>query len=291
MKRLPKISLEYFVLNATVLPPAQNQTEYYSNLIIRLFNSRNGIRVRKDFVYKVTQLDSINNGEAFYGIISKYISLEEIEWVNDSEEMIDYNHPDNVRGRKATHEFLFVPSIHKFAFIKKGRIDPDMKRKGAPLKAIVNILQIGLDLVLFDEGKTAEVNIVQSDQIFDKIFSNPVKSLDLTVSYSNPGLDEEHDKIMDEYLRDAHIGKSSFKFQPDSTGEIKTDKTITKGLIDLARENGKVIARIQTETGIETINTVEHPHIGTAQIDRVGDLKASFITKILGQLRRNTNDK
>lgn len=289
MKRLSKIALEYYILNITVLPPAQDQNQYYSNLMTRLFSSRNGIRVGKDFVFRITQLDSIDNGMAFYGVISKYISLEDIEWVDDAEETIDYNHPDNVKGRKATYEFVFDPSMHKMVFVKKGRIDQEMKRKGAPLKSIVNVLKIGLDLVLDSEGKRAEVNIVQSEQIFEEIFSSPVKSLDLTVSYSNPGLGSDHEKVMDDYLRKANVGKARVNLQPDATGEIDTDEVFTKGLIDLARENGKVKARIQTEDGIKIINTEDHPEIGIAQIDKTGNLKANFIDKILTQLRKKSH--
>ncbi len=289
MKRLPRLSVEYFTLNFKVLPAPRNPKKYYSSLIEKLFKSHNAIEYGNDFVYRLTKLHNFNKGEVYYGVISKFLRKDGIEWVEtDSEDVVDYSIPDNIDGRKASYEFVFHPAKHKFAFIKKGRIDPDTKRRGAPLKIIVNILKIGFDLILDAEKKECEVNIVQSDQIFDEIFSNPVKSLDVTVSYSNPGLGEDHEKTMDEFLRKSHIGKTRINMQPDSTGSIETDTTFTKGLIDLARQNGKVKAKIETQGGVKTINTEDHPEVteATIEVSEQTNIIHKFIKTIVSQLTR-----
>lgn len=289
MSRISRVELQYYTLNLTVLPPNSNPQIYYSQLIKRLFE--NQIKVEYGaFFYRLTKLDSIGNDEAFYGVISKYVSLDDLEWVEGvSDEPVDYNVPDDVRGRKATYEFVFYPASHKFAFIKKGRIDQEVQRRGAPLKSIIHILKLAFDLILESENKSSEINIVQSDQIFEQIFSNVVKSLDLTVSYSNPGLADDHEQIMDDYLRDANIGKARVTMQPDSTGEIDTDATFTRGLIDLARENGRVRARIETDEGERTINTEDHPEVTSVTVERSGNIELKFIQKIIEKLRRVSN--
>jgi hypothetical protein len=284
------VSVEYYTLNLTVLPPANNTTEYYSELIDRVFNSDITFE-HGAYKYRITKLDNIENGEIFYGIISKYARLDGLEWVeNASDSPVDYSVPDNIQGRRATYEFLFFPTGHKFAFVKKGKIDQSEKRGRAPLKTIAIVLKNTIDIVLTSEQKTCELNIVQSNQIFDEIYSSTVKSLDLTVSYSNPGLGDDHEQLMDEYLRNANIGKARVVMQPDSTGSINTDEVFARGLLDLAKENGKVVARIENEEGQKTINTEDHPKVSEVFVEKTQSTEINLIRKILQKFKQNHNN-
>jgi hypothetical protein len=290
MRKIPTIEVQYYSVNLTVLPAEVNTGLYYTNLIQRLYISGNTINFGA-YYYKMTKLDTIrtNDGSAFYGVISKYVSLEDVEWVEENDSPTNYSIPENVKGRRATHEFVFYPDGHRFAFIKRGKIEQTSKRGPAPLKAMVYYLKHAIDLVLETENRNCEVNIIQSDQIFDEIYSSVVKSLDLTVSYSNPGLGGDHDETMDDYLREAHIGKTRVVMSPDSTGEIDTDAVFARGLLDLAKENGKVKAKIETEEGSKMINTENHPDVIRATVERSGNIELKLITKILQQLKRRSS--
>ena len=37
-----------------------------------------------------------------------------------------------MEGRKGLYEFVFVPKVHKMAFIRKGTLDENVKKKGIP---------------------------------------------------------------------------------------------------------------------------------------------------------------
>jgi hypothetical protein len=288
MRKIPTIDLQFYTINLTILPPAENTSEYYSGLIVKIFKAQNVLKFGS-FFYRMTRLDLIktSEGNAFFGVISKYISLDDVEWVEENDTPVNYSVPDNVNGRTASYEFVFYPKTHRFAFIKRGRIEQNSSRGPAPLKAIVHYVKNAVDLMLDIENKFCTVNIVQSDQIFDEIFSSNVKSLDLTVSYSNPGLDDDHDETMDEYLRKAHAGKTRVVMSPDSTGVIDTDAIFTRGLLNLAKENGKVKAKVETSEGTKLINTESHPDVNQITIEKSGNIELKFITNIMKQLRKN----
>lgn len=289
MRKVPTIDLQFYTINLTILPAAENTSEYYSNLIVNIFKTQNVLKIGA-FFYRMTKLDLIqtSEGNAYFGVISKYISLDDVEWVEENDTPVNYTIPENVNGRTASYEFVFYPKGHRFAFIKRGKIEQNTSRGPAPLKAILSYVKNIVDLVLDTENKFCEVNIVQSDQIFDEIFSSEVKSLDLTVSYSNPGLGDDHDETMDEYLRKAHVGKTRVVMSPDSTGVINTDAIFTRGLLNLAKENGKVKAKVETSEGTKFINTESHPDVNQITIEKNGNIELIFITNILKQLRNST---
>jgi hypothetical protein len=288
-KFTPTAEIQFYTVNLTVLPPSNDIKTFYYNLISRLYNSDIIIN-HGAYFYKITKLDKIetSSGNGIYGIISKYVSLADLEWVEDkSDSPVEYAIPGNIKGRRATHEFVFYPESHRFAFMKRGKIEQSSKRGPAPLKAILYFLKHAFDLILEDENKFCEVNLIQSNQIFDEIYSSVVKSMDLTVSYSNPGIGDDHEQTMDEFLRKAHLGKTRIIMSPDSTGQISTDAVFTKGLIDLARENGKVKAKIETIEGSKFINTEDHPEIKRITVARDGNIEIKFFQKILEELKAN----
>lgn len=89
-------------------------------------------------------------------VIKKYLQLDSIKWEKTIEkevEEISLDIPENVEGNKGAYEFIFIPKIHKLAFIKKGKINSSIVKKGAPLMAMQNILQIGFENVV-EEGKS-----------------------------------------------------------------------------------------------------------------------------------------
>lgn len=283
-RKLPK-TLEFFILNITVLPAEENTQEYYSKLINKLFRKRRRIEYGNDFYYQITELSKINDGEAFYIVISKFLRKDNIDWVKtENGEVEDYEIPDDLEGRKGVYELLFYPAEHKVAFVKRGKINPETKRKGAPLKAMTNILTIAFEDIL-DAGKTVHIDIVQSEQIFEKIYSNPVLKLDMTLHYTNPSTNNDHQKIMDSYYRESKIGKIRMSIEPDGNGAIDTEETFVNGSLGIAQENGSVKARIRVDDNIETINTIEHPEIKTAEAENDSNIFMNFILSILSKLK------
>lgn len=284
------VTIEYFILNFKVLPAVIDTKNYYGDLLQRLFNSKIVITYKNDFIYRITKLDRVSNGDFYYGVISKFVSFEDIEWVqNFSEEQIDYEIPSNVTGRKASYEFVFIPSKHRFAFIKKGRIDQNVKRRGAPLKAIAEILETGFNILLEPENKSCIVNIHQTSQIFEEIYQSDILSLNLTISYSNPDIGEDSEKYMDDLLRESNIGKASMTLKPDDTGHMNTNTKFIRGLIDLARENGKIKAKISNDEGVKTINTIEHPEVRQVSTESSGEIEFKLLNLVAKDIMSNGN--
>lgn len=283
--RRPKY-LEFFTLNLTILPASQDTAEYYKRTIIQVFEQNLAINYGNDFYYLITELSAINDGEAFYVVMSKYLQLDRIDWVkSENGQKQPFEIPSNLEGRKGLYELIFYPASHKFAFVKRGKINPETHRKGAPLKAMSNILKMAFEQVV-SEDKKVHVDIVQSAQIFDKIYSSQVLRLDLSLHYTNPSTNSEHEEFMDDLFRESHLGKVKMSLEPDASGSIDTSEKFVNGSLAIARENGDVKARLRTEEGIENINTKEHPEINGVEAENDTNIFGNFVSSIIDILRR-----
>ena len=49
MRKIPTIDLQFYTINLTILPPAENTTEYYSGLIVNIFKSQNVLKIGSFF--------------------------------------------------------------------------------------------------------------------------------------------------------------------------------------------------------------------------------------------------
>ena len=290
MSRLQKKSLDYYIINISVLPAVENTAEYYSNLLSRVNDNDMSINVSGDFAYRISEWTSYKNGEAFYGNLAKSVLLRDVKWVKKgTNEKIAYEVPEDHEARKGIYEFLFIPEIHRLILVKSGKIDTTLedKRSGS-VKNVIEFFRIALNEVLSDEGKTVEINVVQKEEIFDRIYQSVVKKLDIKVSYSNPGLDGDRDPSIDEMLRDAHAGSTRLQVESDNTGEIDTSSKIIRGFLDLAQTDGSVVANIINEDGKkEKIVTSLHPKIdGTViSINKNESSLPKFIAAILSKFR------
>lgn len=292
MNRLLRKSLDYYILNVSVLPAAKNTSEYYSALFKKVFDLGLSVNVNGDFAYRISEFSSYKKGEAFYGNIAKSVLLRDVKWVKKgTNEKIAFNVPEDHEARKGVYEFLLIPDQHRIALVRTGKINSDLEDKIAGnFRIISEFLKVVLDEVLAKEGKTVDLNIVQKEEIFDRIFESQVKNLYIQVSYSNPGLDGDRDPSVDEMLREAHAGKTELKVKADSTGEIDTSSKFIKGFLDLAQTDGSAIADVINIDGRrEKIRTAKHPKLvsSNVRVDRNGNAMFKFIADILSNFGRN----
>lgn len=255
--------LEFFVINSKVLPVVNNPDENYSKLIRNWFSKGYKIQTKGDnrHYYSIRELSNDKLENVFYGIITKYVSLNDIKFYDTiTGRLLEHPIPDNVEGRVNDYEFLFFPKYHRFAFIRTGKLKEEIDRKGAPLQKFKEIVKIAFENGLVAPS-TAVVDIVQEDFIFEKIFENDLLSLEVRVSYTNDEAGKEAKKLMHDLLEDGQIGSFFARLKPDNSGVIDTTADLPKGLLDLAKENGEVKARILEGDREVTIKSIDFPKI------------------------------
>lgn len=264
-RRKVKNYVEFYTFNISAIPANHDNTDFYSNLFEKFYKYEKEIEYGKDFYYKMTRLDKLksDNTDYYYGNIARYLNLNNIDWEKREKEA-DGNEPEapaDLAGRKSTYEFVFFPNIHKLVFIKKGKIDQEVKRKGAPIKVIQNVLKIGLEQVMI-EDKTLYVDVIQSEEVIERIFNTTILQLDMNLHYTNPDLEDEYGEFVDELYRETNSGNIISEHHGTKEQPINTESKLIKGSLNIARKNGSAKARAIDEQGKSIIiNTQKHPEI------------------------------
>lgn len=285
--RKKKSNIEFFTLNVSALPADHENEKFYSRLIETFYRKDLKINFGNDFFYTMVSLSetTINGKKSFYGVMAKFLQLESIDWVkSDNIKQLntksDFELPAGLEGRKGLYEFIFVPSVHKLAFIKKGKIDESLKKKGAPLMAMKNILEIGFGQIV-EEGKTVHVDIVQSKHVIDKIFDSRLLKLDLKLHYSNPSIRNDYEEFMDDLYRGTEADEFVISMTAPKGKAISTKSKLVEGSLGLVRENGSAKAVIEKDGIKEKINTLDHPEV---QEIEVVDFQKNFFSKLINKV-------
>ena len=282
-------AIDYYILNVKVLPPSDNTTQRYSNLITRWFNGGFRIKIKGDNenYYKLRKLDSIQGGEAYYGVITRYFDFERVDFTNEETgELIPYPITENAAYVRNEYEFVFLPFCHRFAFIQRGKIDDSIEKGGGVAhKKMRLVIKTAFDNGL-EVGEEAIVDLSQDQYIFEEIFENDLLALEVKVSYTNDDLNPEAKEVLDTLLRRGNIGKLWSKLSPDGTGRIDTSEVLPKGLLELAQENGQVSGRLRKEDGtIKNFDSEENPEKISEEIEDGINNYFRFLTKIINRFR------
>lgn len=290
-----KRSISFFTFNVKVLPTVLENTRRYENLVETWF--KNGYRIThkgdNSHYFTLTTLDSyeFENNKVYYGVISKFVIIDDLDFINrETGQLVEFELPENLEARRQQYEFIFSAKHHRLAFIKAGKIDLEIKKKGAPLKQVISIVETAFSAQL-DSGYSTFVELEQDSQVFEDIFNNKLLTLRVRVTYTNDdGLKEEHKRLVDGLMKDGGITEFSSRLKPSKNGEIKSEATLPNGLISLARENGEVNARVQYDDGHQkNINTVNHPEVTDVELDLESASKNNFIQNIFGIFLRKYN--
>lgn len=294
MKKLKrKITADYYVLNVKLLPAQENSSKRYSDLIESWLRNDNAIITKGDkrHYYVLRELQKIEDGKIYYGVITKYVSFDRIDFIdNKTRKIIPRPIPDNIEGRVSEYEFVFVPSVHRFAIIKLGKINSDVKRLGAPLGKIQEIIKAAFDINL-DVGQETIVEIEQEEFLFEEILNSDLLSLTFRVSYTNDDILPEGKEFIDNLLKKSHIQNFTGKLDSDNTGSISTEQGFVRGILELAKENGMVKATIKNNDGKKILNSLDFPMIKSVESEDNNNRFMIFLKGIHSFLTERKNGK
>ncbi|WP_224994523.1 DUF4747 family protein [Cesiribacter sp. SM1] len=250
----------------------------YANLIHELYKNKIKIKTRGDSHLIIRSLSETTlNGEIIlYGNLTKFTWIEGNHWFNfDTMEIENYEIPRNLFPNSKETEFVFVPSCHRFSVRRDPSINPN---------SVLKFLNDGLNYAN-PEGSKIIINIEQSSDIFDRIYSaKKVERLNVNISYTNDDFSEGYEEWMDKMLKDANIQEFSYKAVADESNNINVNNKLVKGTLELAQNNGSVDAKIVNESGRkETIHTSEYPRVDKAKVNTRKD-RFSFAVSVASQL-------
>lgn len=293
-----KISVDYYTLNVKVLPADNSSAERYANLIENWLQKNFKIvtKTDKNHYYSLRVLNNYDNGKIYYGVITKFVSFDKIDFVDSKTgKLLPQPIPPNVEGKINEYEFVFVPECHRFAFIKIGKIDSSIKKSGAPLSKMLEIVKIAFDSGL-EVGEAAIVEIAQDEFVFDEILSSDLLSLVVKLSYTNDDIIPEGKDLIDSLMKESHVGEFFGRFKPDNTGVINTDGGMVGSILELVRQdNGTVKATIDTGEEKKTINSADYPAIRSAEAEdnsaRSNTLVSTIYRNFMRRYRGNSDNE
>ena len=164
---------------------------------------------------------------------------------------IDWN--TDIAANKKESSIIFVPSVHTLVVKKSSEIT---------INHIMAYLKGALESI---EPEGFDVDIIKDRATLDQILSAyALISIDAHISFSNPGHTGGFQAIFENKMRDANLNNFDIKISGSQEHPLScADDGLVQSVINLSENNGNVKAVVQKEehTGLETIDTQEHPFI------------------------------
>lgn len=270
----------YNGFNITLQSDDRRGEEAYFDIFRQLFLTEITVRVNRDramtvknqFQSEVTFMGK--DYKILRGSFVRYMILDDDSWYDKgSKELIKFRPPDGIYPMGREVEYVFIPAIHQLYIIANSQIG---------LKSIEKFLLLSLPKVagLREEIK---VSLIQSFDAIEQIIRAPVlKNLRIQLSYTNDDVSSEAAELMDNYLKEAHIGDIEIYAKPDQKGSIDASSTMVDGLLSVARYNGEAEALIVNDEGKQDkIITKDHPEKKYVYVESDEDPYSRLIHEVL----------
>jgi hypothetical protein len=206
-----------------------------------------------------------NGVKYYYGTLGKGISFfdkDEIRVLSNdsvSKEIVDKN---RILEPK-TADYLFIPSIHRFAIVKKAN--------SISVNEFEKFLREHLVAYIGTEEKI-DVDSEKEPSIIDEIFKAAVVyKLSYEISYTNSDALKAQGQLFDELLKENNIGRLTVIAESDHNTEgMNIDNVdFLGGGIEVARNNGVIKnAKILTEQGtkVKTVYNADKPLVEELEV-------------------------
>ncbi|SHL67603.1 protein of unknown function [Chitinophaga jiangningensis] len=252
-RKKPK-RVKYYVFNIKLRSNLRSGTEAYKNMFIELFRKKimKPVPHDKEMILR-TQFLKVNEGKEFFtGKISKFTKIDNKDWINlDNLEIEEVAIPANRFPNLKETDYVFVPSAHRFAIVKKVEVT---------VPSVLAFLTDALQEIIM-EGEYVDVIVQQANNVFEEILNaNSIEKLKIEISYTNDDIVEGAEEFMDELLKGAGIGKLTIEAKADHNRNINVTSEVIGGALLLAKSNGSVEAKIvDNQNKKQLLRTEEYP--------------------------------
>jgi hypothetical protein len=235
----------YFVVNIKIrtvnstedLPRAEYARifrEFYQSFIVAR-SAR-----QKDCLLTSQVSQTINEEPVFWGQIFQVTNINNKKWFNKKDKVIDTNFkiPPEYAANAVSTEYLFVPSIHRFAYLSRSTnyIDP---------YAVKKYFTTALNRHL-STGYVVDVDVEADPATIQKIFDAPkLKRLFVKINYSNNDFSKEMQEFIEEDMKASNVGHLEITAVQKTGNSIDVNSSqILAGALESSASNGLAEATI-----------------------------------------------
>lgn len=181
----------------------------------------------------------------FYGTLAQFTFIATKKWadlkVKDLE--TEFSIPDGLFPDKKLTEFIFIPSLHRFAYVFSPEFD-------ANPYTIKRFMEFALDELL-PKNRLIDVDVESDISTLERIISATVlKKIIIDVNYSNSDTTNKYQQLFDEDMKSGNVGKSHIEATQKKGETIQlTQSKFLYGAALSSLSNGDTVATIVDENG------------------------------------------
>lgn len=283
-KKAKEKTFQYYGLNIKLQSDERKGEDVYYSLLKSIFDQdlHEKIGAERAMTFK-TQFTSNflfkeRRHKVLHGQLVRYTILDEDHWYNTkTKEFEKYDTPDDIFPNGFETHYIFIPAAHRFYFAVNQKVSI-VSVETFITKALKKIIGVREEI---------RVNLIQSNDTFDEIiFAKQLKSLRVSVSYTNDDIGKEAMELMDNFLKDAQIGEAEAVFKPDQHGNLNTDSAMVRGFLEVAKENGEAEATIVKEDGKQKkIVTKNYPEKRPVIVTDTDDVNNKLFNDVMKEYR------
>jgi hypothetical protein len=181
--------------------------------------------------------------------------------------------PSNLFPNLRDFNYVFVPSIHRFAFARS--ISPSMVKKfltTAVKEVIGTDEQHEVDIQLSRDG----IEMIRTAQ--------KIMRISFELSYSNNDLTSDFTALLDSEYRNMNAGKVFTNFDQGGPDGLNLENKTLKGLLDLSQNNGTAVARIlDSDNHVRKVKTEDYPETVTAEGKTDEVIRSSLVHRLIAK--------
>lgn len=237
----------YYGFNVKILTNAKKTEKLYLDAFANIYEqgitaviaAEKGVSLRTQFSTKVPFKDK--DHVVLYGKIVRYTLLEKGNWYSKQiRDYVEHEVPKDIFPNPFEADYVFIPAVHRF-FIRTGT--------KVSITAAEAFLKIAVKKVIGGD-EDVDVYLIKSTELIEKIInSKEIKSVKVTLSYTNNDIGGDAEDEMDEVFKDLQLGKGTFILSHDVSGHLNKENTFLKGIIGLSKDNGEAEASIINDEG------------------------------------------
>lgn len=247
----------FYTFNLNLKSNKRKGGETFRKIILETEYSRKGVQMRANTImyFRNVFTSSVDGKDVVYGIISRNINVEGLEWKDrETAELVDVHIPKGaVPGLKEVY-FAYTPDHHRVVVQAKSNFSPNI---------IKEFFQIFFNNFLEKEGEHLDI-IIQQDkdslEVLEK--AKKISKVFIKLTFTNDDFKKESEDLMDKLIRESGFGDLEITGKSSGNSEIDLNGDLVNGSLGLATENGFAQVSYTDRSGKkQKLNTLQHPQI------------------------------
>lgn len=258
----------FYVINLPIRENKKENIPLYEDLIIALFKKRKPVLIAKDKAAIIrTMTSSSGTNKIIYGSMSTFTMIGK-DWLNiEKLEKQSFELPKNLFPNLRESYYFFFPKYHRFLLMKS--------TNGVSLGNVVKYFINARDKKVSSHEYDVHYE-VSKDAIKEIMNADFVKTLKISVSYSNADIGSTAFKFVDKELKESNTQTLQIMAKSNREEGIDINKSkMLKGSLDLSKSYGSAEASIVKNNKKRKVKTENYPFLLKLK-SNIGDLQKFY---------------